>query len=66
MVTKKKYQKPRSVNVSENVENAGGIVGALNGAARMVARSATKAVKGGIDLTAEGSRPRSLQSKKGK
>jgi len=64
MPAKKKYQKPRSVNVLENVENAGGIVGAVTGAARMVARAATKAVKGGIDLTAEGVRPRSLQNKK--
>ncbi len=64
MVTKKKYQKPISVNVAHNIE--AGIGGAINAAVRMVARSATKAMKGGIDLTAEVSQARTLQDTKRK
>ena len=64
MVAKKKYQKPRSVNVAQNIDNIGGPVGAATGAVRMIGRSVAKAVKGGIDLTAEGSQARTLQDPK--
>ena len=53
---KKKYSKPQAINAGEKINS-----GALTGAAYMLARAATKAMKGHIDLKAGADTPKTLQ-----
>lgn len=59
---KRKYSKPRAVIFTEQIQ--GDVRGALWGAALMVGRALSKAMKGGIDLTSGADKPKTLQDKK--
>ena len=61
-MARRQYQKPRSINFTEEVIN--GVPGALWGAALMVGRAVAAAMKGGIDLVAGTNVPKTLQRKK--
>lgn len=59
---KKPYKTPKVISVGEKIN--GGVPGALLGAAYMIGRAVTAAVKGHIDLKAETEKnPKTLQQR---
>jgi len=58
----KKYRTPKVVNIAQEIEPMGND-GESHPAVYYVARAAAKALKGGIDLTAEDKPLRTLQDK---
>ncbi|MBR1729471.1 MAG: hypothetical protein IJ728_08110 [Selenomonadaceae bacterium] len=59
---KKKYSVPKVINMPQEIQS--GVPGALLGAAYMIGRAVTAAVKGHIDLKAGMNEPKTLQSRK--
>ena len=56
---KKKYSTPKVINAGEKINS--GVPGAVLGAAYMIGRAVTAAMKGHIDLKAGADTPKTLQ-----